>query len=82
MENNLPPVKIIHKNALVVLTITTGMIERFQELLRFLTKDLTDEQYKKYEIEVKDYEAIARKEKEFSEPWMYPATTKIGRAHV
>jgi hypothetical protein len=76
MENaNIPPVKIVRKDALINITISTGMLEKFQEVLRFLAKDLTNEQYAKYQQEFKDYKIIAQKEKEFSEPWMYPVTT-------
>jgi hypothetical protein len=76
MENtSFPPVKLIVKDAVISLPVGTGMIERFQQLFIYLTKDLTDEQYAKYQQEFKDFKAIAKKEKEFSEPWMYPVTT-------
>lgn len=75
MENVLPPIKVIRQDAVIKLNIGTGMIERLQEVIGYFAKQITDEDLAKYQEEFKDYQKIAKKEKEFSQPWMYPVTT-------
>lgn len=75
MENALPSVKVIQKDAIIKLEIGTGIIERLQEVLGYFAKKITQEQIDKYSVEVVDYDKISRKEKEFSEEWMTPVTT-------
>jgi hypothetical protein len=75
MENTLPPIKVIDKDAIIKLEIGTGMIERIQEILEYFAKQVTQEQIDKYNVEVVDFEKISRKEKEFTEEWMIPVTT-------
>lgn len=75
MENTLPPVKVIQKDAIIKLEIGTGIIERLQEVLGYFAKQVTQEQIDKYNVEVADFEKISKKEKEFTEEWMVPVTT-------
>jgi hypothetical protein len=75
MENQLPPFKFIKRDAIVKLEIGAGMIERLLEVLNYFSKNLKEEQIEKYHSELPFFEQIAKKEKEFSEDWMYPVTT-------
>jgi len=75
MENALPSVKVIQKDAIIKLEIGTSIIEKLQEVLGYFAKQITQEQIDKYSVEVADYDKISRKEKEFTEEWMAPVTT-------
>jgi hypothetical protein len=73
MENS--KIKLIDKNAIINLPVSSGMIEKLQETVTYFAKDLTEEQLNQYAKELPDYIAISKKEKNFSEPWMYAMTT-------
>lgn len=75
MENALPSVKVIQKDAIIKLEIGTSIIEKLQEVLEYFAKQITQEQIDKYSVEAADYDKISRKEKEFTEEWMAPVTT-------
>jgi hypothetical protein len=73
----LPNAKMIRKDAIINLKINTGMLQKIQQLVGYFTKDLTEEQIKKYKEEFPDYKEVSKGVKQFSEPWMYPTTTVI-----
>lgn len=72
---DLPNAKIIKKDAVINLQVSTGMLQKIQQLAAYFVKDLTEEQITKYKEEFPNYKDISKGEKQFSEPWMYPVTT-------
>jgi len=75
MEEKLPAFKFIKKDAIVKMDIGAGMIEKLLEVLTYFSKTVTVEQIQKYQNELPAFQEISKKEKEFSEDWMYPVTT-------
>ena len=75
MEEKLPDIKTINKDAIVNLNLSGGMIEKLLDVLIYFNKQITDEQILKYHQELKSLNDISTNKKQFSEPWMYPVTT-------
>lgn len=71
MENNSTTLKLIRKDAVVNINIPAGLIEKLIEVLSYLLKDITPEQQQQYEKELPSFLEIFKKEKTFSEEWMY-----------
>jgi hypothetical protein len=75
MENILPILKLIKKDAIINVKISAGLTEKLISCLTFLRKTLSPEQIDKYHEELQFIQDIYRNEKKFSEEWMYAVTT-------
>jgi hypothetical protein len=78
MDNIIPNLKVLKKDAIVDVKISAWMIEKLNESLSIFLNlfSITKEEMDEFYEEAKNIKEIyIRKEKEFSKAWMYPVAT-------
>jgi len=66
-NKNMSAVKMIKSDAIIDIKISTGFMQKLQQMLMFIIKDLTEE-------DLKLYKELAETKQAFTEDWMEPLT--------